>query len=248
MGKQNAPTAPRIDVASEIPAFVTAHDIASHPGTNALPAKATQYYESDRSPFLEWLNMRPQRVLDIGCGAGRSGAWFRAYGAERIVGIEVDPLSAEAARTIYDEVHVASVESALATIDEPFDLILCADVLEHLVDPWTVVRNLRERATPETVVAVSIPNIRNIGALRRIALGDGFAYESEGIFDVTHLRFFTRSNARAMLEGGGWRIERSGRSLRSLPARVMSKVTLGFADEWLAYQWYFLAEPNSASR
>jgi hypothetical protein len=51
-----------------------------------------------------------------------------------------------------------------------------------------------------------------------------------------------------MLEGGGWRIERSGRSLRSLPARVMSKVTLGFADEWLAYQWYFLAEPNSASR
>jgi 2-polyprenyl-3-methyl-5-hydroxy-6-metoxy-1,4-benzoquinol methylase len=246
MVRHKARPAPTTDVIPPVPAFVTAHEIASHPATNALPAKATRYYESDRSPFLEWLGMRPERVLDIGCGAGRSGAWLRARGATRIVGIEVDPASAELARSVYDEVYVTSVESALSEIDEPFDLILCADVLEHLVDPWTVVRRLRERATPETVMAVSIPNIRNIGALRRIAIGDGFAYEAEGIFDQTHLRFFTRSNARAMLEGGGWRIERSGRSVRSLRARIASKLTRGLADEWLAYQWYFVTGPEPA--
>ena len=241
MAKQTVRPSPTTGSASEIPAFVTAHDIASHPASNALPAKSTRYYESDRSPFLEWLGMRQDRVLDIGCGAGRSGAWLRARGATRIVGIEVDPASAELARAVYDEVHVASVESALSGIDEPFDLILCADVLEHLVDPWSVVRRLREHATSETTLAVSVPNIRNLGALRRIAFGDGFAYETEGIFDETHLRFFTRANARAMLEGGGWQIERSGRALRSLSARVVSKLTGGFADEWLAYQWYFVA-------
>jgi 2-polyprenyl-3-methyl-5-hydroxy-6-metoxy-1,4-benzoquinol methylase len=223
------------------PALVTAFEIASHPETGQLPAKPTEYYGSDRSPFLEWLNLRPRSVLDIGCGAGRSGAWFRAHGAARVVGIEVDPASAEAARAIYDEVHTASVESALASIDEPFDLILGADVLEHLVDPWSVVRQLRARAAPETILAVSIPNIRNIGALRRIAFGDGFTYDTEGIFDQTHLRFFTRANALEMLENGGWRVERVGRSLRSIAARVISKLTLSRADEWLAYQWYFTA-------
>lgn len=241
MVRHAEPPATPTDATPEPAALTTAFEIASHPDANELPDKPTQYYGSDRSPFLEWLGMRPQRVLDIGCGAGRSGAWLRARGATRIVGVEVDPASGQAARAIYDEVHIASIESALSTIDEPFDLILCADVLEHLVDPWSVARRLREHATPETTLAVSIPNIRNIGALRRIAFGDGFAYETEGIFDATHLRFFTRSNARTMLEGGGWRIERSGRSLRSLGARIASKLTRGFADEWLAYQWYFVA-------
>lgn len=247
MVKRTARSTPTTGTAREVPAFVTAHEIASHPESNALPAKSTHYYESDRSPFLEWLDMRPQRVLDIGCGAGRSGAWLKARGATRIVGIEVDPVSAEVARSVYDEVHVASVESALSTIDEPFDLILCADVLEHLVDPWSVVRRLRERAISETTLAVSIPNIRNLGALRHIAFGDGFAYETEGIFDQTHLRFFTRANARSLLAEGGWRIERSGRSLRSLNARVASKLTRRLADEWLAYQWYFTARPKPSA-
>jgi 2-polyprenyl-3-methyl-5-hydroxy-6-metoxy-1,4-benzoquinol methylase len=244
MVKHAEPPTSTADATPEAAALATAFEIASHPEANELATKPTQYYGSDRSPFLEWLGMRPARVLDVGCGAGRSGAWLKARGASRLVGIEVDPVSAEAAMAIYDEVHVTSVESALSTIDEPFDLILCADVLEHLVDPWSVVRRLRGCATPETVLAVSIPNIRNIAALRRIAFGPGFAYETEGIFDETHLRFFTRTNALEMLHNGGWVVDRTGRSLHNMSARVTSKLTRRIADEWLAYQWYFEARPT----
>lgn len=229
-----------------VPALGAAHDVMSGlaGSETALTAKPSEYYVSDRSPFLEWLHVGARRVLDIGCGAGRSGQWLRARGASTIVGIEVDPKSAAVAAAVYDEVYAEPVESALDRIHGEFDLILCADVLEHLVDPWSVVQRLRERSTPTTRLAVSIPNIRYIGALWRIAFGSGFEYEREGTFDQTHLRFFTRSNVTAMLEGGGWEIERRGRSLRSLRARVASKLSGGRADEWLAYQWYALARPK----
>ena len=67
--------------------------------------------------------------------------------------------------------------------------MVCADVLEYLVDPWTTVSRRRELASPGGAIVASIPTIRSHGALLQIAVGRGFEYESEGIFDRTNLRF-----------------------------------------------------------
>ena len=85
-----------------------------------------------------------------------------------------------------------------------FDLIVCADVLEHLVDPWSVVDWLRAVSHDMTILAVSIPNIRFLPALARIAVGRGFEYEECGIFDATHLRFSVRRDVDRMLRRDGW--------------------------------------------
>ena len=211
-----------------------------------LLIKPADYYTGDRSWFLEWIGVSDAKtVLDIGCGAGRAGEWYRRRGASRVVGVEVEPHSAALAAAIYDEVHVEPIETALDRIDGTFDVILCADVLEHLVDPWSVVRRLRERATPQTVLVVSIPNVRYVGALWRIAFGRrGFDYEERGIFDQTHLRWFTRANIAAMLTDGGWEPERWAGPVRSFGARVLSKLTARRAQEWIAYQWYVTARPR----
>lgn len=224
-------------------AMAVAHDILHGPdrfGT-ALPAKLPEYYASNRSPFLEWVGGGHQRVLDVGCGAGANGIWMRQHGAAVLVGVEIDATSAAQARGAYDEVYNEPVESALRHISGPFDLVMCADVLEHLVDPWTVLRRIHQTSTDATVLAISIPNIRHIGALWRIAAGKGFEYEDEGIFDRTHLRFFTRRNVEQMLQAAGWQPERWGRGLRSRRARLLSKLTFGRSDEWLSYQWYVVA-------
>jgi SAM-dependent methyltransferase len=100
------------------------------------------------------------------------------------------------------------VETALGKLDESFDLVVCADVLEHLVDPWETVRRLRSVAAPGGTPVMSVPNIRFYRALWKIGFGDGFRYETDGIFDVTHLRFFTRSTIESMVQDADWTLTR----------------------------------------
>ena len=203
----------------------------------------TAYFAADRAHFLVWLGGRHRRVLDVGCGAGQVGAWLGARGAS-VVGVEIDTPSASRAATTYERVYNESIETALPKLEGPFDLIVCADVLEHLVDPWSVLAELRNLASEATVLAVSIPNIRYLRALARVAFGRGFEYEAEGIFDRTHLRFFTRSTVETMLTNAGWHPVRWGGAMRGPRATALSKLTRGRLDEWLTYQWYVSAVPK----
>lgn len=213
-----------------------------------LIPKAADYYASDRTDFLDWVGGNYERVLDVGCGAGSNAAWYRRHGAREIVGVEIDPASAAQATAALDQVICQPIEAAVDTLEGTFDLIVCADVLEHLVDPWSVVREFTRLATVETCLAVSMPNIRFLPALLQIAFGRGFAYEERGIFDSTHLRFFTRRNAALMLRDGGWVAERWGappfRRLGSI-RRLAQRSTSGHSDEWLAGQMYAVARVAS---
>jgi 2-polyprenyl-3-methyl-5-hydroxy-6-metoxy-1,4-benzoquinol methylase len=117
----------------------------------------------------------------------------------------------------------------------------CADVLEHLVDPWTVVSRLRELASPGGTLVASIPNIRFYRAIWEIALGHGFRYQPEGTFDRTHLRFFTGATIRDLLDQSGWRVRR----LEPSPSRrlhgirsALDIITARRSREWLTYQWF----------
>jgi 2-polyprenyl-3-methyl-5-hydroxy-6-metoxy-1,4-benzoquinol methylase len=213
----------------------------------AVTAKRADYYETDRRDFLDWVGGRYPRVLDVGCGAGVNSAWYREHGAVHITGIEPDPRSATAATSVFDRVIVGTVEDVLGrdTLDGPFDLIVCADVLEHLVDPWVVVRQLRGLTTADSVLAVSVPNVRYLRALARIAFGRGFEYEERGIFDSTHLRFFVRRNVADMLRNASWEPRAWGspagrfRTMR----RVTRGLTRGRSDDWSGYQIYVRATP-----
>jgi SAM-dependent methyltransferase len=212
----------------------------------AVPKRA-EYYGHDRSDFLDWVGGRHERVLDVGCGAGSNAPWYRQHGARDLVGIEIDASSASKALDQFDRVVSAPVEIAMGQLDGAFDLIVCADVLEHLADPWTVVSDLRRFSHPQTVLAVSMPNIRFLGAVARIAVGSGFRYEDEGIFDVTHLRFFTGSDLNDLLQRGGWTPERRGSQLFGrfrVARRMTGRVTRGWSDQWLAEQQFVVGRPD----
>jgi SAM-dependent methyltransferase len=215
-----------------------------------------EYYAVDRREFFEFVAGGHPNVLEIGCGVGASAAWLRAHGAERLVGVEIDQKSAERARERFDLVYAEGIESALKQIRGPFDLIVCADVLEHLNDPWSVVRGLLQLAGPQGVLAISIPNVRFVGTLGPIAFGSGFdypqgnGYDSHTTFDPTHIRFFTRRNVQTMLRDAGWRPVRWGtpRGKRWPRLRaVLARVTGTRSNEYLAAQWYVVARPEASS-
>jgi 2-polyprenyl-3-methyl-5-hydroxy-6-metoxy-1,4-benzoquinol methylase len=213
----------------------------------AVTEPGPHYFEGTRSDLLDWLGGRCNRVLEIGCGRGGNADWFRQHGATWIAGIDLDRRSAEQAATRFDSVLVGDVSDLLDELDDRFDLIVCADVLEHLADPWAVVGRLRELAAPGGRIVASIPNVRFYRALWEIAFGHGFRYAPEGIFDRTHLRFFTSATIRALLQQGGWevrRLEPSTSRRRHLRAAI-EMMTGKRSREWLTYQWF--AEGRAAS-
>ncbi|MBY0585796.1 glycosyltransferase [bacterium] len=156
------------------------------------PATAGQYYEFARPELLERVPLSARRVLDIGCGAGVLGGSIRQRQQAEVVGIEFSEKAARAAASRLDRVIHSDVDQALAELpDESFDCIICGDVLEHLVDPLATVRQIRSKLTPEGTLVASIPNVRHHSVLQSLLAGN-WTYESAGLLDRTHLRFFTR--------------------------------------------------------
>jgi 2-polyprenyl-3-methyl-5-hydroxy-6-metoxy-1,4-benzoquinol methylase len=88
-----------------------------------------------------------------------------------------------------------------------FDVVVCADVLEHLEEPAAVLARVRSWISPGGALFVSLPNVANV-AVRLALLAGRFEYAEAGILDRTHLRFFTRRSARRLVEEAGFRIRR----------------------------------------
>ena len=146
------------------------------------------------------------QVLDVGCAIGVNADELRRSGATRLTGIDADEGFAAEARARYDEVVCGQVPGDMLWPKQSFDTILAYDILEHLVDPWGTTRRLAAMLTPGGQLHVSLPNARSKKLWLPLVLRGTFAYEPEGIMDVTHLRFFARKDAVAMVEAAGLRV------------------------------------------
>jgi SAM-dependent methyltransferase len=145
-----------------------------------------------------------RRVLDVGCGTGAWSDELRARGAHHLVGVELSAAAAQVARSRYDLVLQQPVEqlSLDALGGVPFDTIVVADVIEHLVDPWA---ELERWTRWGRELVISTPNLRHFRVVAALALHGRFDYEPEGgIMDRTHLRWFTRRSLDAQLRSVGW--------------------------------------------
>jgi methionine biosynthesis protein MetW len=149
------------------------------------------------------------RVLDVGCAEGYLAAALQERGCA-VVGIEGN---AEAAAKAPVEVVVGDVEDPRVRerVTERFDVAIFGDVLEHLRDPLAVLR-----WAPADRAVVSLPNVAHWTA-RRALLRGRWPQEDHGLFDRTHLHFFTRATARGLVERAGFAVEREAFAGAPLP-------------------------------
>src|SRR5205085_7283168 len=157
------------------------------------------------------LERPPQVLLDIGCGAGGVGyAIAQRWPACERWGCELDAGAAQLAREHFHHVVQQDVEAvdfkALGLV-RPFDLVTSFDVLEHIIDPWKLVRELTRVMAADAQVLVSLPNASNI-ALLLDAMRGYWRYRRRGLLDVTHVRFFADFDARKMFYRAGLRVVR----------------------------------------
>ncbi len=212
---------------------------ASEASTYTAP-KPAGYYGNAREDLVAALPRPLGRTLDVGCGAGEVGRALRAQGASHVAGIEIVPDAAARAREALDEVAVGAVEDVLGSLSGPWETICCYDVLEHLVDPAAVLAALREAAAPEAHLHVSVPNARHVSLLVDLVFRGTFGYTEWGHRDSTHLRWFTRRDIVAAIEGAGWRVISTSHPVLGL-SRPLDALTRGRSTEFLVGQWYVLA-------
>lgn len=149
------------------------------------------------------------RVLDIGCGCGANAAVIRAMAPHaHLVGIEPSAAAADIARGQgFDEVHETDALAWLrASNAEPFDAVVLSDVLEHIADPVAMLRELsRAEALRNATWVISVPNYAVWYNRIRTLLGR-FSYQWSGLFDRTHLRFFTRRSIQDVFKYCGFEV------------------------------------------
>ena len=121
-------------------------------------------------------------------------------------GIEYNDEAATAAEEKLDKVISGKIEDALTELpDNYFDTIIFADVLEHLVDPYSVLELIKDKLSPEGELIASIPNVRHWSVVKQLLEGR-WDYQEWGIMDSTHLRFFTRQSIQSMFDKAGYNI------------------------------------------
>lgn len=161
-------------------------------------------YANPRDDVTALVPRTATRVLDVGCSSGVMAGALVDRG-HAVVGIETDPALAAEARGRIPVVLEDDVETLAAAgtplAEGPFDCIVFADVLEHLRDPWTVVRWAEPQLAPGGSVVISVPNIRHLETFVALGLRRRWPYKDVGIFDRTHLRFFARENLPDLLAG-----------------------------------------------
>lgn len=182
-------------------------------GTGSLYGdKPDAYFSNARHDIVSMMTTGAgAAVLEIGCGAGDTGAAVLAAGkASTYVGIEISPEAGAIAAGRLTEVLAGDVEALdLSRFAGKFDVLIASEVLEHLIDPWAAVAKLVRCLKPGATVYASSPNIAHWQVLRAIA-GGAFDYTETGVFDRTHLRWFTPRTYREMFEAEGVAVQSVG--------------------------------------
>lgn len=143
------------------------------------------------------------KVLEVGCASGGTLLKIKnTFKNAKLYGIELNKFAAEDAASFAD-IKIGNVEKE--EIDYPedfFDYIILADVLEHLLDPWTLLKKLTRFAKPEGRILASVPNVMHHSVIKNLLRGN-WTYEDSGILDRTHLRFFTLNEIAKMFSQAG---------------------------------------------
>ena len=208
-------------------------------------AKSVGYYGALNTDLLETLPGEAIRFLDVGCAEGRLGKEVKKRRPHAIVhGVERDAAAVATASRRLDRVFCLDLEEPLPKLEEPYDCLIFGDILEHLIDPWTVLRQFVALLSPHGHVVASIPNLRHYKILRDLVLRGRFTYRDAGILDATHLRFFTLHEMERLFSSAGLRVVARRPCIRGGNAamRLFDRLLFGRLEPFRAYQYVLVGQ------
>lgn len=172
-----------------------------------MDIKDTGYYKNVRPEMLRYIPNSAKTILEIGCGSGNFSAQLVKEGVETW-GVEPFEESAKEAKSKLYKVVVGTLDEKLSELpDNYFDVIVMNDVIEHLLEPWDDIVNLKSKLKKEGVLVTSIPNVRYSKNIFKMIFNRDWKYTDDLILDRTHYRFFTKRSIKRMFKDCGYTIE-----------------------------------------
>ncbi len=172
---------------------------------SALIHRFGDYYDGDREDLIRLVPDRVKRILDVGCAMGGYGKRLKRERPDiHLTGVELNPVMAKFAKRHYDEVITSPIEDT--HFPDNFDLINCGDILEHLRDPWKMLKRFYDLLRRGGFLVMSVPNAAHWSIVRDLLKGS-FQYIPVGLLCLTHIRWFTESSIQDALEDAGFVVD-----------------------------------------
>lgn len=207
-------------------------------------AQDRSYFISNRKEMYDFLPESYSKVLEIGCG---EGDFIASLDCEEKWGMDIDEKSIE----VVNERGIKTVfgfyeEKYKELPDNYFDVIICNDVIEHMISHDFFFTTIKEKLKDTGSLVGSIPNVRFYKNLKHVLFEKDWKYTDEGIRDKTHLRFFTGKSLRRSLIENGLNIEKFEgiRPSRKPLLRLFIALTFGKHKDISYQQFGFRATKN----
>lgn len=193
------------------------------PNVAQTDMRQTPIHYQHNPDLLNIIPLEAKRIIEVGCSSGALARAYRRLNSACVyIGTEIDPNYAEIARHHCNEVIVGNIEHMLDDIhitQESFDCWVFGDVLEHLYDPWRVLKRIsQDLLTPNGSIVACIPNMQHWNMQFALNVGN-LRYQDAGLLDRTHLRWFTRVTIIEMFQEAGLKIVHMGGRIFDEPER-----------------------------
>lgn len=209
-----------------------------------------------RPDLLKHIKGKNNTILDIGCATGSNGRHLLEHNiAQKIIGVEYDKEMAELSSQFYDKVYTGDLNDEefiknICETSEKVDYIIFGDVLEHLMDSRAVLRHLCTLLKENGEIIISVPNISHIELFIQVYIRGTWPRNERGIFDKTHVTWFTKKDVYEMVESAGLQIKTYDYNLRARDAlgskfNLLLKVLKFINKNLFIFQHIIVAKKNT---
>ncbi len=167
-----------------------------------LNTKDKSYQNQVNLPVLCHIPAGPKMILDIGCGAGTNAKYLKSFG-HIIDGVTLSEEEKKSASPFMRNIYIYNLENGLPNITEKYDVVFCSHVLEHIAYPQRLLQDIRSVLNENGILIVAVPNIMHYKSRFEIIKGN-FPMHDSGIWDNTHLRWYTLESGKHLLETNGF--------------------------------------------
>lgn len=205
------------------------------------------YFSYKRTEMLRYVPISAHTILDVGCGDGSFGMEVKNQFRAEVWGIEINKAVASVAAKRLDKVLDGDVSTVIRQLPNSyFDCIFFNDTLEHLADPYGVLRSIKHNLRYGGIVVCSLPNIRYFFVLYNLLVKKQWIYQDAGVLDKAHLRFFTRNSIIDMFRALDYQVLKIEgiNPITSWKYHVLNIASFGYLSDTRYLQFACVAKPK----